>query len=175
MRYRLLLFSLLLGLVWWGSSTGTEAWAHGGGQAQIVGGLLGPYRVNIWTSPEPPRVGTVHFTVAVYQPGERSDSPITHAEVNLILTHEGGEQLRTPVELTEAYPYYYEADLPLTQPGEWRADVLIKTPEASGTFTFNLQVQPASRVSPLLWSGMILVGMVLLWWFFGGKTHGKHG
>ena len=41
-------FLLMLAFTW--------VWAHGGGEPQLTNAVAGPYRVSVWTQPEPMRV-----------------------------------------------------------------------------------------------------------------------
>ena len=145
--------------------------AHGGGQPQVVEGRVGPYRVNIWTSPEPPRAqAPFHVTVAVYQPGERRDLPVTHAQVTVTLTPEQGPPLTVEAVPGDAYPYYYEADVELPQEGTWQVAVQVRLPESSerAVFTFTVEAKPSSRFPSTGVAAGLLV-LVLLGWWLGGR------
>ncbi len=148
--------------------------AHGGGQPQVVGGRVGPYRVNVWTSPEPPRAqAPFHVTVAVYQPGERRDLPVTHAQVTVVLTPEQGAPLTVEAVPGETYPYYYEADVDLPREGPWQVVVHVRLPDTQdeAVFTFSVKARPASRI-PTLWvaTGLLLLIAILGWWWGGRRN-----
>ena len=149
-----------------------EVQAHGGGQPQVVGGRVGPYRVNIWTSPEPPRAqAPFHVTVAVYQPGERMDTPVTHARVTVTLTPEQGPPLTVEAVPGDTYPYYYEADVELPREGPWQVAVHVRLPESQeeAVFTFAVEAKSSSRI-PVLWVATgLLVVTALFWWWLGGR------
>lgn len=146
--------------------------AHGGGQPQVVAGRVGPYRVNIWTAPEPPRAqAPFHITVAVYQPGERMDIPVTHAQVTVVLTPEQGAPLTVEAVPGETYPYYYEADVELPQEGSWQVAVQVRLPESQeeAVFTFTVEARPASGISPLWVATGLLVLVVVFWAWWGSR------
>ncbi len=160
---------------WWLVVLALLALAHGGGEPQIVAAALGPYRVNVWTAPEPPRVGPLHVTIAVYRPGVRMDTPVADARVTVVVRHEGGRALRAQVPANPAYPHYYEADFELPEPGRWEVTIDIAVDGEQGRFAFPLQVQPPARWSPLRWAG-VAVGVLLLgWWLWSGRGEGARG
>lgn len=164
MRHFLQLAMLLGGVVLLGFPTGKTA-AHGGGLLQIADAPLGPYRVSIWTNPPVPRAGEpFHVTTAVYRREGRQDIPVTAAHVALTLTHETGRMVRAEAWRMDAYPYTYEWDGTLDQPGIWTVTVTIDAEGHTGTFTFTVQAQSPSRLPGILWVAVVgvLVGS-LIW------------
>ncbi len=164
---------LVLFLVLWLLGKARPGLAHGGGVARVVGGRLGPYRVNIWTFPEPPRVGTFHITVAVYEPGVRMDTPIRHARVQARLTHESGVTLQASAPPSETYPHHHEIDVALDRPGRWDVEISVTTPEAQGNFAFAVQVDASSGSSRVFLVGAGLLAMVALWWWLTRRQGGR--
>ncbi len=145
--------------------------AHGGGVVRVQAARLGPYRVTVWTAPEPPRVGAFHVTVAVYRPGTRVDTPVRGARVAVVLKHESGSHLRVSAEQGDIYPYHYEADVNLDQPGSWQVEVWVRVPDVPepGVFPFTVQVEEPGRWHPVMVAGAVLVGMALAWWFWSRR------
>jgi len=141
--------------------------AHGGGTPQLVRQPVGPYLLSVWTQPDPPRVGALHMTTAVFVSDGESDTPVLDAGVFVMLQPPGDEPpLRRLLSRGgAAYPGYYEADVELSTTGRWQATVIVSGPEGGGQAAFDLDVRSAQRVSPLVWGGLGLL-VVLGWWFW---------
>lgn len=144
--------------------------AHGGGTPQLVAVPVGPYTLSLWTQPDPPRVGTLHLTAAVFVPGPQADTPVLDARVVARLTPEQGQPLE--VELTHAQavnPLYYEADVRVPSAGVWRVTIAVQGEQGGGEAAFDLKVHPAL---PLGGWGLAALAVVLLvggYFLLGGK------
>jgi hypothetical protein len=147
-------------------------YAHGGGTPRLTNTEVGPYWVSIWTQPEPVRVGTIHFTVAVSEPSGAGTTqaepgvPVLDASVNIQL--DGLDQpaptLTGAATHAEAVnKLFYETDLTVPVEGRWRATVSVDGPAGSGQTSFELQVLPASAFGlNWLWIGGLGLVLVLL-------------
>ena len=141
--------------------------AHGGGKQQIAGEPAGPYRVYVWTSPDPWRVGQTHTTVAVTRllpSGE--ETPATGLEVFVTYQQAGsqagqGERVAA-VEQTGAQQGYYEADGAAAAAGDWQADVAIRGAEGEGAVSFRESVLPANEFNWWLIGGGVLLALLLV-------------
>lgn len=117
--------------------------AHGGGTPQLVQTPSGPYQLYVWTNPDPPRVGTLHVTVALVEPA--SQQPVLNADVLVVAVPDDGGQ---PVSVAATHQNaviktYYEADLALPAAGLWQFTVTHSDKVGSGSASFALNLQPA--------------------------------
>lgn len=156
----------------------TWVWAHGGGAPQLVNAVAGPYRVSVWTQPEPMRVGHGHFSVAVSKPAGSSASqneagaPVLDATVKLQLASlEGDPQM--PVALASrgqaANKLFYEADIELPTAGAWQVTVVVEGAHASSETFFQIEVRPPASVNWVLWAGLVpvlIAAVGLSLWFY---------
>jgi hypothetical protein len=133
----------------------TALLAHAGGTPRLVNVEAGPYRLYVWSDPDPWRVGEAHATIAVTKQNPNTSAngalevPVTDAEVTLILTPvEGGDAITIPATSQTTFAnYYYEGVAQLPSAGEWSVAVEIKGREGSGRAIFTLEVLPAWGVN----------------------------
>jgi hypothetical protein len=163
-----LCFGLLLLML---SLLPTPAKAHGGGAPQLSDVAAGPYRLFVWTQPEPARPGEVHLTVAVTSPQQGAtakelETAVTDAHVEVQFAPI--EQLAQAFWVTATQPsaatnFNYEADVELAQAGLWQVTVMVKGAEGDGSAYFELQVLPARGVSwPLIVGILAALAVVAL-------------
>ncbi len=163
-----ILFMLLL---LFGIST-TAIQAHGGGFSQITNAEAGPYRVSVWTQPDPIQVGEVHFTVAVSQPPpanapqNEAGPPVLGAAVKIQLKplDSGGETLLLTASHEEAVnKLFYETDTKLLLDGRWQALVSIDGPDGPGRVSFEIKVLPLAN-STWMWAGGLGLAVLVAVW-----------
>lgn len=151
----LLLFLLLVSLA-------APAEGHGGGRPMLVNEPAGPYLLSVWLAPDPLRVGTIHVTVAVSEPNEDGSAgePVLGAAVRILFTAEDQTGV-VPIgalatHQNAANRLFYEADLEVSAPGNWRAEVIVDGPAGRGQSAFSaLVLSPAS-------TNWVVVGAVSL-------------
>jgi hypothetical protein len=160
-------FAVLVSLL---VTAGGKVSAHGGGTPRVVDEPVGPYRLYVWTRPEPIRVGTAHFTVGVFtrEAGSDQDEPVLDASVELALVAtEGGQGWEGEASREEsANKLYYEADVTIPVEGEWQATVIVSGPAGSGRTGFDL-VATAPGISWLPVGGAAVALVTFGWWLFG--------
>jgi hypothetical protein len=157
---------------------------HGGGTPQVVNERVGPYRVSVWTQPEPLRVGDVHVTVAVTQPSADAastnrpssdtndstelldtallDTVVTDATVSLrfeLRERPGAPFTAAATRQNSLGNLYYEADIELPAAGEWSTTVQVEGPLGAGSVAFSSAVL-AARTVP--WSAIAGIGLAVL-------------
>jgi hypothetical protein len=146
--------------------------AHGGGKQQLAGKEIGPFRVYVWTSPDPWRVGQMHTTVAVTRLLDgQEETPATGVQV--FVTYTGNQQSErvAAVEQMGAQAGFYEADGPVTTAGDWQVTVEVAGPEGGGKVSFVEAVQPADKYNWWLIGGGALVVLLVIG-FFGTRKAG---
>ncbi len=140
--------------------------AHGGGAPQLTDEPAGPYRVFVWTSPDPWQSdATAHFTVAVTQVDAAGATlPVTGAQVTLALTLDDASaaplQLATTPIATGAG--FYEADGVLPAPGRWQVEVTIDGAAGAGVARFSQSAQPGTSANWLILGGGALLILLAL-------------
>lgn len=159
--------------------------AHGGGAPQVIDAEAGPYRVFVWTEPEPWRAGDVHITVAITLPPPEGteidetvltnqlDKPVTDATVRV---HFFPPDSSDPFELpappqSQLGGIYYETDTNLLMAGDWEVGVIVEGPLGAGGTSFAMQALPARRMNWLWLGGGVLgvLALVALLGLRGGK------
>jgi hypothetical protein len=158
----LLLAGLLLGIAW-----PAAALAHGGGAPQVTDAPAGPYRLFVWTSPEPWQAdANVHVTIAVTQQDAAGQiMPITDAQVTVRLTLDGQATQAVLLTATQigAAAGYYDADGSLPVAGLWRAEVEASGEAGVGAVSFTQTVAPAgSTLNWIVWGGGALVVLAIV-------------
>lgn len=144
--------------------------AHGGGTPRVTDLAIGPYRLFVWSQPDTPRVGEMHFTVAVVEAtgaaivsdsAARLDTPVLDATVQLQLRARGkpAQVITNAATRDQAlFPQYYETDVEVPATGTWQASVKVRGPNGAGDATFDFMVLPARQLN---WT-MILGGFLLI-------------
>lgn len=169
-RLRLLCSPLLLTLAITLAISAPAA-AHGGGKQQVAGEVLGPFRVYVWTSPEPWRVGQAHTTIAVTRLLEgQEETPATGVQVFVTYTHEGQSERVAALEQTGAQTGFYEADGTVATAGEWQVTVEVAGTEGGGKVSFAEAVQPADEFNWWLIGGGALVVLLAVGYLGTRKT-----
>lgn len=141
------------------------AGAHGGGKPQLVNSPAGPYLVSVWTNPDPLRVGTAHFTIAVSEPpppGAENGEIVLNAAVRVALTPQNQPPEVRPVGGLATHQdatnkLFYETDLEVPLEGLWQVAVLIDGPAGAGEVAFEIEVRPAGGTNWTLLGGVAVV------------------
>ncbi len=110
--------------------------AHGGIGVQHLNNIpAGPYRVYVWSDPEPPEVGEYHVTIALTENIEGDSTglaggPVLDASVTVELMHtESGETLSARATHDDALnKLFYVASFEPARQGNWSVKVHIASP-----------------------------------------------
>ena len=163
---------LLLALSWPASVN-----AHGSGTPRLVNVIAGPYRLWVWSLPDPIRVGETHISVAVEEaaPAEQSTSA---SDFTVQLTLNTLDQSHPPFTLTTSkqdrfLQSYYETDFAMPAVGEWQATVTISGPAGVGMVAFSFTVLPPLRVNWELVIGGAGLFVALLWGIWRQRSPAK--
>lgn len=147
--------------------------AHGGGTPRLTNVTVGPYRLFVWSQPNTPRVGEMHFTVAVVaadgganaaDSGDILDSPVLDATVQLQLwaTDDSEQMLVSAATRDQAlFPQYYETNVDVPTAGTWQANVTVNGPAGAGDATFNFVVLPPRQINWAMVAGGILLLLLI--------------
>ncbi|MEM7537293.1 MAG: hypothetical protein AAF639_34295 [Chloroflexota bacterium] len=158
----------------------SSVYAHGGGTPQLSNVEVGPYRLFVWTEPEPWVVGEVHLTLAATLPppegttidegavNNQLDTPATDVNFNIELRSKTDPSQRiTLTAFDQGYlnDYYHETDTILPTAGEWIAMIEVDGPLGSGRTGFITNVDAQKTYNWQLIGGAsvgLLVVLILL-------------
>ncbi len=130
---RVLQLSVTMLVLLFAALSPSQLLAHAGVGIQHLNNVLaGPYRVFVWSDPEPPTVGEYHVTVALTENIEGdatglAGAPILDAFVTVEITHvETGETLSARATHDDALnKLFYEASFAPDEGGAWSVQVRI--------------------------------------------------
>ena len=139
--------------------------AHGGGTPQLTNEPVGSYLLSTWTNPNPAVVGVVHVTSALAEAstGAAVTDPVVRITATLVNAAGAGAGAPIVAEATHTnatIPIFYEADMEVPTPGDWRFALAVDGAQGAGTAAFTLSVRPAGPNWLLL--GLVGVGVVLV-------------
>jgi len=159
----------LLALALLATMSGVSA-AHGGGTPQLSDVPAGPFRLFVWTSPEPWRAGgEAHVTVAVTSLDAAGQTiPVEGATIAIELMPAGAPERAIVLAATPvagAGAGFYEGDTSLSQAGEWDVSVKVSAAAGAGDAGFVYQVMPGSQINWLLWLGGALAVLAVVGYF----------
>lgn len=149
----------------------TMLFAHGGGEPRLTNVAVGPYRLYLWSLPEPPRVGDFHLSVVLTEPDGSApvsdeDKPleaaILDANVQIVLEpvdRKGDSMVLSATHDEAVFKVFYEADAQLPTAGKWQATVSVAGPKGEGNASFALDVLPARTVN---WTLIVGIGIGIL-------------
>lgn len=157
---------LLLAGLWLGAWPAMLS-AHGGGTPQITDAPAGPFRLFVWTNPDPWRTDAeVHVTIAVTQvDGADQTLPVTDAVVTVRLYHDGqpAQELTLAATPLPTAAGFYEADGRVPGAGRWQVEVQLTSPAGVGAGSFIQEVQSGgSSINWLAWGGGALALIALV-------------
>lgn len=177
----LLYFSVLVAVIY-----PTTILAHGGGEPRLTNVAVGPYRIYLWSLPEPPRVGDFHLSVILTEPDSSApvsdedkslEAAILDANVEIMLEpvdRKGDSMVLSATHDEAVFKVFYEADAQLLTAGKWQATVSVAGPKGEGNASFELDVLPARTVN---WTLIVGIGIGILTLIglsrFGRRTKGS--
>lgn len=160
MRRQLSLLILLLGLF----CAVPLAWAHGGGEIQLVNAPVGPYKMTVWLNPPQPQAGkAIHITVGLAAPPD--DAPMLDATMQVQVKAVAAQQIvvTTPATTEQSInKLFYETDFTVADAGAYEVTVFVDAPGGSGSGTFTMPVSQARATNWLVIGLVALAAVVLL-------------
>lgn len=129
--------------------SGRSALAHAGvGTQQINNQDIGPYRIWVWSDPEPPVVGNYHVAVALTEsldndPNGFAGESILNADVVVEMEHQAsGLQLIAQATHEDAVnKLFYEAIFAPQQTGTWEIRVIVQGPDGPVQTSYTDEVE----------------------------------
>ena len=164
-RLRAWLVGALLILI--GLHAGSAA-AHTEGKMQLASEAAGPYKLTVWTSPEPVTVGEMHVAVAVVLAEDAS--PVLDAIVFVDLKPVGGSGQTITSQATAedaTNKFLREAIIDLAAAGPYQATITVEGADGmSGSASFEFEAVEEGSLNWLLvvvGVGLALLAALLLW------------
>ncbi len=123
--------------------------AHAGvGTQQINNQDIGPYRIWVWSDPEPPVVGNYHVAVALTEsldndPNGFAGESILNADVVVEMEHQAsGLQLIAQATHEDAVnKLFYEAIFAPQQTGTWEIRVIVQGPDGPVQTSYSDEIE----------------------------------
>lgn len=140
-RRKLLFLGFIIAVLLIISSYIPQAKAHTEGRMQLSAEDAGPYKLTVWTSPDPAIVGELHVALAVVM--SEDASPVLDAAVIVSLSpHSGGERLSELATTEDSEnKFLYEAAFDILESGLYKVDLeVVGTDGARGDASFDLEV-----------------------------------
>ena len=141
--------------------------AHTEGKMQLASAPAGPYRLTVWTSPDPAEIGELHVALAVVT--DEDASPVLDARVLVELVPEGqGEALISLATTDDSEnKFLYEAVFDVVDPGRYVVNLIVQGEEGVGSgVAFDLDVEGSSGFNWLYLIPIVLIVAAagLLWY-----------
>ncbi len=176
---RRILLSLAAGLMMAGLAWPVEA-EHG--LVPTARQTAGPYDLNVFTEPSPPRAGPVEVSVLV----QRAGTTVSVNDARVIVTatpakesDRASQAIRT--EATRAgttNKLFYAATFRLPAAGRWRMGVAVTGPLGAGAVAFEVEAAETTlldRPLPII-AGAVLLVVAVVWWRGGsGRKRAARG
>lgn len=143
-----------------------------GGTLQVSEAPAGPYRLSVYTSPSPLRVGTADVSVLVQQ----ADSDELVEGARIAVTAEPLDRAGTagtyPASHDQATNKLFQAaHVPLDQAGRWRLTVAVSGQAGAGQVEFEVHAgEPGLLDSPLVLVALVLIPILVLLWLIRRST-----
>ena len=151
--------------------------AHTAGKMQLSAAPAGPYKMTVWTSPEPATLDELHVALAVVLAGDAS--PVLDAVVTVqLIPADGSPVLAEPATTEDSEnKFLYEAIFEPTTPGVYQVDIQVSGADgATGNGSFELEIVGDSGLNLLylIPVGLGLAAVFLLFFALRGRrTPGK--
>jgi hypothetical protein len=139
--------------------------AHTAGKMQLSAAPAGPYKMTVWTSPEPATLDELHVALAVVLAEDAS--PILDAEVIVQLVPVDGSPVLKELATTEdsENKFLYEAIFDPPNPGFYQVDIqVIGSDGGTGDASFELEIVDNSGLNLLyiIPAGLGIAAVLLL-------------
>ena len=130
--------------------------AHAGGKIQLASADAGPYKLTVWTSPDPLWVGEVHVAAAIVSAEDAL--PILDAQVDIQLSLQNGESVVLNGQATRedsTNKFLYESIFEVPVEGDYRTTIQVTGADGQqGEVAFDMEVEPAP---PLVLGALALI------------------
>lgn len=145
--------------------------AAGGESFQIFRGPSGPYEIVVGVLPHKPKVGVMHISVSVLEPG--TDRPIEDVVIMIVAHDSEGEPVyQSPALQNPDDPKFYDANISFYTPGQWSLLVKVDSDaKGPGEAMVPMFISPTSLDPGIEGFFVLLIivaaisgGVIYLWW-----------
>jgi hypothetical protein len=134
--------------------------AHTDGAMRLAAAPAGPFKLTVWTSPEPARTGEIHVAIAVTWAEDAS--PVLDANVEVQLISLSGDQSFTETATTEnsVNKFLYEAVFDIQRSGAYEVSITVAGGGGeTGQAHFPLDIMSNA---PINWMVLVGAGAIIL-------------
>ena len=146
--------------------------AHADGKMQLSAVPAGPYKMTVWTSPEPATLDELHVALAVVLAEDASPVLDAGVFVQLIPADGGPVQAEPATTDDSANKFLYEAIFKPANPGLYQVDIQVSGNDgATGNASFNMEIEGDSGLNLLylIPAGLGLAAFLLLLFALRGR------
>jgi len=149
-----------------GMSSVQPAFAHTEGKMQLAAHPAGPFKMTVFTSPDPAAIGEIHVAALIFLAEDAR--PVLDAEVTVTLesVDDGGTPLIVPANLGDAEnKLLFEATINVEDPGEYIVTITAVDSEGgSGEASFELEVVSEGGFNWLYLIPVLVVVLIVAFW-----------
>ena len=142
------------------------AYAHTEGKMQLAAQPAGPYKMTVFTSPDPATIGEIHVAALIFK--AENATPVLDAEVTVTLesVDDGGTPLSVPANLGDAEnKLLFEAIMLVEEPGIYKVTIAAADSEVgSGEASFELEVVSDGGFNWLYLIPVLAVVLIAVLW-----------
>lgn len=144
------------------------ALAHTDGAIQLTSAPAGPYKVTVWTWPDPPRVGDIHISIALVLAEDAS--PVLDAKVIIEVRSLSGDVTLSAPSTTEnsENKFLYESAMDFPDSGIYTVTINVGGSDEAEV-AFQMEVLPERAFNPLLLLPIIIVIIGIIIWLIRKK------
>lgn len=142
------------------------AQAHTEGKMQLSAEPAGPFKMTVFTSPDPAVTGEIHVAALIYLAEDASPLLDANVTVEMKPLEDNGPVQSSPAVLGEAEnKLLFEAVLDITAPGPYLVTVTVEEGNGqSGEASFEMDVSSGDGFNWLVLIPIILIGLVVAVW-----------
>jgi hypothetical protein len=143
----------------------TPVLAHSDGTMQLASAPAGPYKLTVWTWPDPARTGEIHISIALVLAEDAS--PVLDANVIVDMKSLSGDVTLSAPAATEnsENKFLYEAVMDVPKSGSYEITIAaIGSDNSEGEVTFQLEVDSKKAINWLLLLPITIVIAGVIYW-----------
>lgn len=146
-----------------------NVFAHSDGVMQLASAPAGPYKLTVWTWPDPPTPGELHVAIALVKAEDAS--PILDADVNVMLVSSSGDVEHSDAATTEDSENKFLYEVVMDVPSSDTYDITININDNhEAAVTFQLEVGPERGFNWLLLIPILIILGGVVYWIYSRRS-----